>query len=91
MSGADHKWYLFRVNDLDPKMRSLFGVPQKLTLSVWRKEVAGKTGVLKFSATWRNATGHFTLWDKDHMANRDADEQDATDPHVNGVMFWEVP
>jgi hypothetical protein len=90
VSGADGKWYLFRVADLDPEMTTLFGSGKTLSLATWRADIAGKTGVVKFTARWANATGHFTLWDGSKMINGAADEQDARDPAVNGVKFWEV-
>lgn len=89
-SGGDGKWYLFRVADLEPVMRTLFGTPRTLSLATWRKDIDGKTGVVRFTASWANSTGHFTLWNKDHMVNRANDDTDATDPAVNGVFFWEV-
>jgi hypothetical protein len=89
-SGGDGKWYLFRVADLHPELVRHFGRPKALNLANWRKDIAGKTGVLEFSASWANSTGHFTLWDGGAMINGANDEADAKDPAINGVKFWEV-
>jgi hypothetical protein len=89
-SGSDGKWYLFRVNDLDPEITKSFGAGKTLSLSTWRADIAGKTGIIKFSASWIDAAGHFTLWDGSKMINGVNDEQDAASSAINGVKFWEV-
>lgn len=68
--GKDKKNYWIRVNDLISYLKQKFGKPE--IESVGGKTAVqsfkGKKGIIVFEVSgWGNATGHFTLWDGEHL------------------------
>lgn len=81
ISGADHRWYAFRMQELKRYLTHLFGQP---TLSatkgpgngVDRSAFSGRRGIIAFDIHFSDAEGHLDLWDgnafiHEHIAGRD--------------------
>ncbi|WP_195432895.1 type VI secretion system amidase effector protein Tae4 [Morganella morganii] len=63
-SGADKKWYIFKVADLIDFLESALGAPDMTAKSKKEMEAfQGKKGLVVFNVSWEDATGHATLWD----------------------------
>jgi hypothetical protein len=66
-SGFDGKWYFYRVSDLNDYLSTIYGPPDITGNS---GDMAGKTGIIMFqNCGWRNASGHFDLWDGNSCLN----------------------
>jgi hypothetical protein len=63
VSGADGKWYIYRVSDLLKFLKSTFGKPDKTIKNPKRSDFNGMKGILVFGVDWNDASGHATLWD----------------------------
>ena len=63
VSGADRKWYIFRIRDLLPYLHQTFGKADKTVKSPKEADYAGVKGIIVFSVNFRDASGHATLWD----------------------------
>ncbi|MBX3415007.1 MAG: type VI secretion system amidase effector protein Tae4 [Pirellulales bacterium] len=64
VSGADKKWYIYRVKDLVAYLTHNFGKPDQVTKNPKSADFAGQKGILAFQVSgWSDATGHVTLWD----------------------------
>jgi len=63
VSGADNKWYIFRVKDLVTFINHSFGKPDKVVINPTPKDFNAQSGILIFKVSWSDATGHATLWD----------------------------
>lgn len=92
VSGADHKWYAFRVAEFETYMRHEYGAPQvqadaaKDTGPTPRTAFAGRRGVIAFRVKgWSNATGHFDLWNGARCVHEDYFDR------ANHVSLWEAP
>jgi hypothetical protein len=63
VSGADGMFYAYRVREMRAYMEATFGGPK---LHVAGPEaflaVTNKRGVIMFDVRWRDATGHFDIW-----------------------------
>lgn len=79
-SGADKKWYIFKVTDLIRFLECNFGKPDIITKSTTNmSQFSGVKGLLVFNVSiWSDASGHATLWDgskcSDHCYFDDANE-----------------
>ncbi len=91
VSGADHKWYAFRVAEFDGYMRHEFGPPQVEASGpesgpTPRTAFVLKRGVMAFRVKgWSNATGHFDLWDGLNCVHEDYFQR------ANHVSLWTAP
>jgi hypothetical protein len=69
ISGADGKWYAYRVKEFLVYLRGRYGAPSvSVSDSSSRKNlrsaVIGRVGIIVFEVSgWSDATGHVTLWD----------------------------
>jgi hypothetical protein len=66
VSGADGRWYGFRVTEMRRYLEGHYGRPTVTADGgeVGRSAVAGKRGIIAFAVTgWSDATGHLDLWD----------------------------
>jgi len=62
-SGADGKWYVYRVSDLVDYLTSRFGPPDLKLNSPTTDALTNKRGILVFlTDQWATASGHATLW-----------------------------
>jgi len=63
VSGADGKWYMFRVLDMMNFLTKTFGKPDRLVKSPGSADFSGSQGILVVKGHgWSNAVGHVTLW-----------------------------
>ncbi len=61
-SGSDGKWYFYRVSDLNNYISNDLGWTVDMTGSS-ASDFANKKGIIMFQdCGWRDATGHFDLW-----------------------------
>lgn len=64
VSGADKKWYMFRVNEMMTFLQKTFGSADKTAKSPQPADFAGMKGLIVVKGQgWSNAQGHVTLWD----------------------------
>ncbi len=63
VSGSMGKWYIYRVKDLLKYLNHKFGAPDKVVANPKPADFKGYQGILVFNVSWRDATGHVTLWD----------------------------
>ncbi|CNC19019.1 MULTISPECIES: type VI secretion system amidase effector protein Tae4 [Yersinia pseudotuberculosis complex] len=62
-SGADRKWYIYRVEDMVRFLNDQFGKADVISSSsVSQNDFKNKKGILVFNVNWSDATGHATLW-----------------------------
>ncbi|WON76236.1 type VI secretion system amidase effector protein Tae4 [Serratia sp. UGAL515B_01] len=62
-SGADNKWYIYRVEDMIKFLNDQFYQADVISkLSVNKSDFSNKKGILAFNVNWSDATGHVTLW-----------------------------
>ena len=63
VSGADGKWYMYRVNDMMTFLEKTFGVADKSARAPKTSDFAGLKGLIVVKGNgWLNARGHVTLW-----------------------------
>jgi hypothetical protein len=62
VSGADGKWYIYRVSDLLKFLEFSFGNPDKTIKNPNTSDFAGIQKILIFNVNWQDASGHATLW-----------------------------
>lgn len=68
VSGADGKWYAFRVREMEKYLRAKYGPPHVEATGKdagkLRGAVKGHRGVIQFDVRgWTDATGHMDMWD----------------------------
>jgi hypothetical protein len=61
-SGADKKWYLYRVSDLVSYLTQTFGKPDKTVKNPTPGDFSNMKGLLIFRVQFTDATGHASLW-----------------------------
>ena len=88
VSGADGSQYFMRVRDLQGFLNSALGKPIVLSGGSFAGP-PGETGIISFNIPFRDATGHFTLWDRDHAVDQDEPYSDW--PKPTSALFWRVP
>lgn len=70
VSGADKKWYLFRVNEMMTFLERTFGIPDRTAKSPYPAHFSGLKGLLVVKGNgWTNARGHVTLWSGSHCSD----------------------
>lgn len=63
VSGADKKWYIYRVKDLLIYLHEKFGKPDLTVRNPDVSDFYGMKGILVFTVSiWNDASGHVTLW-----------------------------
>ena len=72
ISGADKMWYYYRISKLRPFIESTFGKPDlTFTKPYDMTELSKYKGIMLFDVDiWRDATGHYTLWDGRECADK---------------------
>lgn len=66
VTGADKKWYGYRVSEMDAYLRIRYGEPAVTvegSPTKLRGAVKGKKGIILFYIKLEDATGHFDIWD----------------------------
>jgi Type VI secretion system (T6SS), amidase effector protein 4 len=63
VSGADGKWYIFRVHEMMTFLETTFGKADKTADSPRPSDFSGLKGLIVIKGHgWSNARGHVTLW-----------------------------
>ncbi|MGX9728030.1 MAG: type VI secretion system amidase effector protein Tae4 [Candidatus Electronema sp. VV] len=63
-SGANKKWYIFRVKMLVKHLTERYGKPDEFLPEDYQQKIAGRKGIIVFEVKgWSDATGHADLWD----------------------------
>lgn len=63
VSGADHRQYLYRIDDMMKYLGKTFGKPDKTVKSPKTSDFNGLKGIMVVKGRgWGNAKGHVTLW-----------------------------
>lgn len=63
VSGADKRWYMYRVPEMMLFLERSFGKPDVTTAQPRPQDFSGKRGILVVKGRgWSNAVGHVTLW-----------------------------
>ncbi|WP_417914654.1 type VI secretion system amidase effector protein Tae4 [Candidatus Electronema sp. JM] len=84
-SGADGKWYIFRVKMLVKHLTTRYGKPEEYLPEEHLQKIAGRKGIIVFEVKgWADATGHADLWDGTACLWHGYDEV------ANKVLFWEA-
>ncbi|EBP8896391.1 hypothetical protein ABG12_24800, partial [Salmonella enterica] len=76
VSGADNKFYIYRVNDMIDYLTHTMGKPDLIVNNPKQSDFIGKKGIIVVKGHgWSNARGHVTLWngsicsDQCHLLN----------------------
>lgn len=71
ISGADGKWYFYRIRNLRPYLESKLGAPNYTFSPPYdMTEISKLKGFIHFDVkVWRDATGHFDLWNGNTCAH----------------------
>ncbi|EAU4476870.1 type VI secretion system amidase effector protein Tae4 [Salmonella enterica] len=76
VSGADNKFYIYRVNDMIDHLTHNMGKPDLIVNNPKQSDFIGKKGIIVVKGHgWSNARGHVTLWkgsicsDQCHLLN----------------------
>ncbi len=88
-SGADGKQYFLRVADLQKFITRSLGPPQVLHGGGWSGP-EGKSGIISFNIPFRDATGHFSLWNGASLIDRNSEGYDRWRA-ATSTLFWRVP
>ncbi|MCW3106928.1 MAG: hypothetical protein JWQ09_1434 [Segetibacter sp.] len=100
IKGVDGKRYAVRVKEMKQYLTSRYGNPQILNASkgvIDKSSIIGKKGIIAFDVEgWDDASGHFTLWDGEHLAytsghdyfNFYYDEGNGNLERVTKASFW---
>ena len=87
VSGADGKWYIFRVRDMAAYLRLTFGPPDFTVTPAQANQLNGHQGIIVFEISgWSDATGHATLLD---AAGKYADK--GYFDRATRASLWEMP
>jgi len=94
VSGADKKFYIYRVNDMIEHLTRTLGNPDLIIDNPKPSDFVGKKGIIVIKGHgWSNAKGHVTLWngsvcsDTCHLLN---DPDNGTFVPETG-MLWILP
>jgi hypothetical protein len=72
VTGADKKWYYYRISNLRPFVEKKFGPPDHTFKPPYDMKALSKhKGIILFDVdVWDDATGHYTLWDGKSCADK---------------------
>ncbi len=84
-SGAQKRWYIFRVKILIKYLKEKYGEPEVFSPDVYESKIAGRKGIIIYEVNgWSDASGHADLWDgKKCLVNGYGDR-------AHTVLFWEA-
>lgn len=84
-SGANRKWYIFRVRMLIKYLTEKYGKPEEHLPSEYLQKIAGRKGIIIFEVRgWSDATGHADLWDGSACLWQGYDDVS------HRILFWEA-
>ncbi len=88
ISGADGKWYAYRMRELKHWIGETFGAPDlSRDGQVTRAEFAGVTGIVAFDIHFNDASGHLDLWDGSSYIHQSSDPRDYF-TMASKVVLW---
>jgi type VI secretion system (T6SS) effector Tae4 (amidase) len=105
VSGQDHLWYAFAMQELKKWLYQRFGQPQITAVKphIRREQFAGHKGIIAFDITFglnvdpntgqtltTRALGHLDLWDGDRYTHEVEDTRDYFQLATK-VVLWEAP
>lgn len=91
--GDDNKNYWFRVSELKLWLNENLGSPEVDEIGGVGivDKFKGKKGIIVFDVTgWRNATGHFTLWDGKDLSYFGMNEPERNDPNDKKNYYFNI-
>lgn len=94
VSGADKRWYFYRVRDLIGFVTQRWGKPDLvLPYPVTSEEQMGdKKGLILFEVSgWQDANGHASLWDGSQCYDHCYFNRDGANYRTNKASFWSLP
>lgn len=84
-SGGQKNWYIYRVKVLVQYLSEIYGKPQTMSPTSYKKLLSGRKGIIVFEVTgWSDASGHADLWDGSKVVGSDYGSK------ANTVHFWEA-
>ena len=84
-SGADGKWYIFRVKMLIKYLTEKYDKPEEYLPEEYLQKIVGRKGIIVFEVKgWSDATGHADLWDGSACLWHGYDDV------AHKVLFWEA-
>ena len=77
ISGADGKWYSYRMRELQHWLGTAFGPADLVeTDHLKRSDFAGVSGIIAFDIQFDDASGHVDLWDGASYIHQTSDARD---------------
>jgi hypothetical protein len=94
LSGADGKWYAFRMRELKKWLQVTFGDPNLVKVKpangqITRESFAAMHGIVAFDIKFDDASGHLDLWDGTSYIHQSADPRDYF-TMATKVALWEL-
>jgi hypothetical protein len=84
-SGANKKWYIFRVKMLIKYLTQRYGKPEEFLPEEYQQKIACRKGIIVFEVKgWSDATGHADLWDGSACLWHGYDDV------AHKILFWEA-
>jgi len=84
-SGANKKWYIFRVKMLVRYLAKRYGQPEEFLPSEYEEKISCRKGIIVFEVKgWEDATGHADLWDGSACLWHGYDDL------AHNMLFWEA-
>lgn len=88
VSGADGKWYGYRVREMESYMVAMYGPPTitaEGSPAELVKAVQGRQGIIQFDVRgWSDSSGHFDVWDGGNIRYSDYFNK------AHRVNLWEL-
>lgn len=94
VSGADNKWYFYRVKDVIARLTRQWGKPDMIVSypSLPVQQLANKKGVILFEVQgWSDAAGHATFWNGLTCSDHCYFNAPETNYSTTKANFWELP
>jgi len=93
VSGADRRWYFFRVRDLIAFLEQRWGTPDVIKYPPpGGGTMAGKKGLVLFEVSgWWDAAGHATLFDGTHCYDHCYFNEPGVNYQTDRANFWSLP
>ncbi len=93
-SGADKRWYFYRVPKLIEFLTAQWGKPDIIAAfpAAGNNQLIGKKGIILFDVSgWLNAAGHATLWDGRSCYDHCYFNEPNAKYRTTKAYFWSLP